>query len=83
MLAWEPYTLSTGNSLQAGENVIEVELVTTLRNLLGPHHRAGGDPEGVSPLDFRRAMPWTDDYIMTPVQLGQASLQLTYEEAHS
>ncbi len=50
--AWQPHRVALGSSLHPGENWIEIELAPTLRNLLGPHHRAGGDPESTGPSDF-------------------------------
>jgi len=36
--------------LVSGRNVVEVELVGTLRNLLGPHHVTGADSEFTGPM---------------------------------
>ena len=37
--AWPPYELDITPLVRDGDNRIAVELVATLRNLLGPHHR--------------------------------------------
>lgn len=65
-VAWPPHRVEISGGLQPGENVIEIELVGTLRNLLGPHHRAGGDLAWTGPNDFRDKSRWTDDYILVP-----------------
>lgn len=44
-LAWHPFELDITAFTHAGDNRIEIELVNTLRNLLGPHHRPSGDPD--------------------------------------
>ncbi|UCC65030.1 MAG: hypothetical protein JSV36_08330, partial [Anaerolineae bacterium] len=74
-LAWPPHRVDVAAALRPGENVVEVELVGTLRNLLGPHHRAGGDLEWTGPGDFRDKRHWTDDYILVP--FGFDGLTLT------
>ena len=57
-----------------GHNEIELELVGTLRNLLGPHHLAGGDPSRTNPEQFRDKTRWTDDYLLTPFGWEQVRL---------
>jgi hypothetical protein len=64
--AWPPYTIPLADHARIGTNTVEVELVGTLRNLLGPHHLAGGDPNRTNPEEFRNKAAWTDDYILTP-----------------
>jgi hypothetical protein len=55
--------------------VVEIELVGTLRNLLGPHHRAGGDLVWTGAPDFRDKSRWTEDYILVPFGLNGATLK--------
>jgi len=65
---WRPYEVDLTEALQEGENVIEIELTSGLRNLLGPHHLKEGESYGVGPSSFFKkpniwgACPWTDDY---------------------
>jgi len=82
-ILWPPYELDITDCVTAGENRIEIELVGTLRNLLGPHHRSTGEPdscwrtafdytvdrEGVEHAEEREAT-WTDDYFVTEFGLG-------------
>jgi hypothetical protein len=65
-VAWPPHQVDVTEGVRPGENVIEVELVSTLRNLLGPHHRVGGDGAWTTPRDFRDKSRWTDDTILVP-----------------
>jgi hypothetical protein len=58
--------VDVSEGLHAGENEIEIELVGTLRNLLGPHHLNGGDLVWTGPDQFRDKERWTDDYILVP-----------------
>ena len=44
-----------------GDNEIAVELVSTLRNLLGPHHRPEGEPEQCWNRDYVLQPAWLDD----------------------
>lgn len=75
-VAWQPHRIDLGGALQAGANRIELELVGTLRNLLGPHHVQGGDANWTGPESFRDPKRWTDDCILVPFGLGQAVLEL-------
>ncbi|MBR5528422.1 MAG: hypothetical protein IKV97_05400 [Clostridia bacterium] len=38
-----PYRSDITNALKNGENILEIQLVNTLRNLLGPYHRPFGE----------------------------------------
>jgi hypothetical protein len=73
--AWPPHRVDVTAGLRPGENVIEIELVGTLRNLLGPHHLNGGDLEWTGPGQFRDKNRWTDDYILVP--FGFAGVGIT------
>jgi hypothetical protein len=73
-IAWQPHQVDVSEALKAGENVIEIELVGTLRNLLGPHHLNKGDLHRTGPMDFRDKNRWTDDYILVPFGFDGATL---------
>jgi hypothetical protein len=73
-VAWPPHRVDLGASLRPGENRIEIELVGTLRNLLGPHHLSGGDLAWTGPAQFRDKSRWTDDYILVPFGFDRATL---------
>lgn len=51
---WGPYALRADEFLRAGVNKLEIELTTSLRNLLGPHHLEEGESYGVHTLSFNR-----------------------------
>jgi hypothetical protein len=54
MVAWAPWTCDVTSGLRPGRNTIEVEVVGTLKNTLGPHH--GNPPLGRAwPAGFRAA----------------------------
>ena len=38
-IMWKPYKIEITEYLKEGINIIEVTLVNSLRNMLGPHHR--------------------------------------------
>jgi hypothetical protein len=78
-VAWPPYRVDITGGLRAGENEIEIELMGTLRNLLGPHHLASGDLSWTGPEQFRDKSRWTDDYILTPFGFDEATLTV-FEE---
>ncbi len=51
-LAWRPYRVEITSLLHEGENAIALILYHSLRNLLGPHHGADGEPYWVGPHSF-------------------------------
>ncbi len=53
---WQPYEVKLDGLLQKGENSIEIELIGSLRNLLGPHH-LHEDSFGVGPGSFFHNSP--------------------------
>ncbi|MDR6555370.1 glycosyl hydrolase [Paenibacillus qinlingensis] len=57
---WEPYEADISKWLVAGENVIEMELTNSCRNLLGPHHHIHGEIYKVGPSSFTNTPGWTD-----------------------
>lgn len=65
---WRPYQADLRGILRDGENVIEIELTSGLRNLLGPHHLEEGEGYAVGPRSFFKepniwgACPWNDGY---------------------
>ncbi|MDH7571217.1 MAG: hypothetical protein QHJ73_16695, partial [Armatimonadota bacterium] len=74
---WPPHMVEITRWVREGENRIAVELVSSLRNLLGPHHRSTGEPSHTwadafeFPPDRHRAKDpiapgatWTDDYFV-------------------
>jgi hypothetical protein len=78
-LYWPPWRVPL--DLEAGENRLEVRLVTSLRNLTGPHHAQAVEPADVSPYTFRRTDPagnptgdWHEGYHVVPVGLEGVSL---------
>lgn len=52
-LCWAPYTADLSGLLVAGENEIEVQLITSFRNMLGPHH-LGGNAKVAYPASFQK-----------------------------
>ncbi|MBE6368392.1 MAG: hypothetical protein E7052_10885 [Lentisphaerae bacterium] len=71
--------LLLNDGLKNGENLLEITLLSNLRNLLGPHHSADGDLTWVGPACFferpgiyvRQPLPWTDEYIISRFGIEQ------------
>ena len=57
---WRPYRCDVTDVIQDGENQITVELYSSNRNLLGPHHNIKGELYGVGPLHFSGVYSWAD-----------------------
>ena len=54
---WHPYELSL-RGIRKGENVLEIKLYGTLRNLLGPWHRPAGEIGAAWDNDEFQNLPW-------------------------
>lgn len=57
---WEPYEADITSFLRKGDNLIEVEMANSCRNLLGPHHHIKGELYKVGPDSFKDKPGWTD-----------------------
>lgn len=71
---WEPYEVNLSEYLLKGDNEIEIEISTTMRNLFGPHHIPLGELYTVHPGDYYRhesvwnhmnPIPWDENYCFT------------------
>ncbi len=71
-VAWPPYEVDVTDLLRPGANRIEVEVFTSLRNLLGPHHRKDYAPGFNAPGSFYEPDNWRDDYDLVPHGLIEA-----------
>ncbi len=57
-LAWSPMEIDVTGALRPGTNRLHLVLTNSLRNLLGPHHHAGGELTGVGPDSFGGSGSW-------------------------
>ncbi len=57
---WAPYEVDITDWLQLGENELTIELLSSCRNLLGPHHHVRGELKMVGPDSFTDRPSWTD-----------------------
>lgn len=73
-MAWAALWEIEISGLTAGENKLELTLVNTLRNLLGPLHSRKPDWVGDSPMEFCRGKNWTDDVVLVPFGMECAEL---------
>jgi len=76
LLVWDPLELDITGLIVAGENLVEIEFASSLRNALGPFHREAGEPDscwrnawddltGVTAFEHAdEASVWTDDYFV-------------------
>jgi hypothetical protein len=63
---WPPHEVEITHLLHEGQNTVSLKLVSSLRNLLGPHHQEGGDKPWTGPSEFTNVPDWTDDYWFVP-----------------
>ena len=71
-----PHRLEITNLIRKGENIIEIELTNSLRNLLGPHHHKEGELFGVGPGSFCDEDNWTDEYNFVKFGIRGASIEI-------
>jgi len=69
-----PHELDVTGLLKEGGNTIEVQLVGSLRNLLGPHHHKAGELFSVGPGSFTDELNWIDGYSFVSFGLEDAEL---------
>lgn len=70
-ILWKPYFIDLTPYIRDGENIVEITLIASLRNLLGSHHIEEGESYEVTPACFFKEdtvwgswckKPWNDDY---------------------
>jgi hypothetical protein len=57
-LVYSPWETEISEALREGENQVEITLINSLRNLLGPHHHSGGELNAVGPSSFTGNPQW-------------------------
>jgi len=68
-----PYNLEITGFLKKGKNKISIKFVSSLRNLLGPHHMKEHNSEAVGPGSFN--LMETDSYSTLPFGCGEIKLK--------
>ncbi|MDN4617879.1 glycosyl hydrolase [Paenibacillus sp. PsM32] len=68
---WAPYEVEITSYVHSGANEVIIELFSSCRNLLGPHHHIRGELTMVGPDSFKDTPSWTDgdndtEHIYTP-----------------
>ncbi len=76
-IAWKPYEIDITSFAVKGINKIEIEVVGTRRNLLGPLHLNVKYPKWTGPWQFKQQEDWTDEYVRFPYGLmGEPSVSV-------
>ena len=57
-MAWSPWEIDVTGCIKKGKNEIEITLVNSLRNLLGPHHHKDGELTWESGASFAGQSVW-------------------------
>jgi len=71
--AWPPYEVDITDALKPGRNLLEIEVMSSRRNLLGPLHLTEKYPNWTGPGQFvTSGDQWTDDYVSVPYGLMEA-----------
>lgn len=61
VIPWAPYDIEVTDFVRDGSNKLTVQLFAGNRNLLGPHHNAGGELYAVGPSSFTDRPGWESD----------------------
>ncbi len=72
----KPHKIEITDLIKEGTNTVEIQLINSLRNLLGPHHHKPGEPIWVGPEAFSDELNWTDTYQFVPYALGGVRIKL-------
>lgn len=76
-ISWEPFNVEVTGLLRRGRNIVEIELITTRRNLFGPHHYKFRDQETFSvPGRWVNEAYWMDEYYFAPMGISGVKLGL-------
>ena len=78
-LRWKPYIVDVSEGLRAGENVLELELSTTLVNAFGPNRLTGAKDElRISPWQFVDMGRFTSEYQLFRYGILGAAILVVY-----
>ena len=70
VVAWPPWEVEVTGCLVPGRNRVEIDIVSSRRNLLGPLHLTDVYPPWTGPGQFETSSDkWTDDYVKVPYGL--------------
>ena len=59
----QPWELDITKAVERGDNMLDIEVISSLRNTFGPlHHRGGDKLPGTGPGDFVTEKDWIDQY---------------------
>ncbi|HCE43361.1 MAG TPA: hypothetical protein DET40_07420 [Lentisphaeria bacterium] len=76
-IAWKPYEIDITNFVVKGKNKVEIEVVGTRRNLLGPLHHGEKFPNWTGPWEFKNEQKWINEYVRFPYGLmGEPSISV-------
>jgi len=79
-IAWPPHELDITGFLKPGNNLLEIEVVSSRRNILGPLHLTEKYPAWTGPGEFvSTGDRWTDSYVSVAYGLMEAPLLLMRE----
>ena len=77
---WQPYEAEIRSLVVEGINTIGVELVSTDRNLFGPHHNPQGELHNLGPIQFTDAVGWSDRYSLVKFGVGSGAEIVVYRD---
>ena len=69
LVAWRPYRLELTPAVRPGENTLEIQVASTVYNILGALHKPTV-PVLTTPADYVYSPDWVEDYMLVPEGLA-------------
>jgi hypothetical protein len=73
-IVWHPYIIDVTRPIRNGVNNLRLEIIGSLRNLLGPHHNCNIYQKFTGPSSFNKKEYWVDGYTLVPFGTGEWSI---------
>lgn len=77
-IAWQPWETDITDYITDGSNSLELVVVGTLRNTMGPLHHKAGDLRSVGPHSFKDEANWIHEYQLVPYGLLEEPRLIIY-----
>lgn len=77
-VAWQPWEADITDYITDGNTLLELVVVSTLRNTMGPLHHRRGDLRAVGPDTFKDEVNWVDEYQLVPYGLFEEPKLVIY-----
>jgi hypothetical protein len=77
-IGWNPMEIDITKYIRQGNNNLVIELVSSCRNALGPHHLVRPEPKFINPNSFYDKEKWDNQYYFLPFGIPELPKILFY-----